>query len=51
MEQQYTVWYKKTLGPGMWTEHGKDLDDETAAFQAMELLKDGKAVEVRIGVQ
>ncbi|MCH9712692.1 MAG: hypothetical protein K0U20_08730 [Proteobacteria bacterium] len=48
---KYTVWYKTELGPGMWKVHGEDLDDETAGYQAMQLLKDGKAVEVRIGIQ
>ena len=51
---KFTVWYKTELGAHPWTLHGKGLDEETASYQAMNLLKDEKtkmvAVAVAVGV-
>ncbi len=44
----FTVMYKTELGAHPWTIHEKGLDAETASYQAMNLLKDEKAIEVRI---
>ncbi len=44
----YTLYFTDVFG-GKWKTHGTKLDEETVLFQAMHLLKDGKAEEVRIG--
>ena len=44
---KFTIYYAIKLG-GKWEVWSKDIDEDTAGYQCVELLKSGKAASVRV---
>ena len=49
MHTKFTIYYATELG-GKWTIWSEGIDEDTAGYQATELLKNGTAVSIRIEI-